>query len=103
MLEHDLAASIIVRADRGPLDIVLLESCHLPTLARVHVVAPDVLDMRFGSPFVAQIVHLAAMPHRQRVGPFPLRDAARFARLQMNKPHIGCHAATVAFPGASVR
>ena len=58
--------------------------------------------MRLRCAFVAQVVHRAPVPHRQRVGAFPFRDAPRLARLHVEEPHIGRHAAAIALPGAVV-
>ncbi len=51
---------------------------------------------------VAQVVERLAMPHRNRVGAFPLRHARRSVVGEVVDPDICRHAAAVTLPGALI-
>ena len=102
VLEDHLAVARVIGADGGPSDVVGIERGDLRGLARVEVVAPHVEHVPLGRAAVAQVVDLVAVPHRQRVGAFPVGDPTALAGLQVHEPHVGGHAAAIALPGSVV-
>ena len=102
VLQHHLARAGVIRADRRPLHIVGLELRDLLGLARRRVVAEHIEHIAFGFAAVGEVVDLAAVPHRNRVGSFPIGDALGLAGLQVGDPNIGRHTAAVTLPSAGV-
>ena len=102
MLHDHLGWGAVVRSDGGPLDVMDRELGDLACLSGLEVVAEHVEHVALLGAVVGQVVDLAAVPHGERVGALPVGDAARLARLEVDEPHVGGHAAAVALPGAVV-
>ena len=94
VLEHDR-----VRADAGPLDVVLAEARDLAMALRVQIVGPKV-----GVPpaAVRAVVDRVAVPHRPLVGAHPVGDLFGRVLAEVVDPDLGRVAPLVVLPGAVV-